>query len=423
MKKCIKLSAALISAVLLSGCGSEASSLPDDTPFNCGKFAVMETEKGYYTNTDTANGHILGYWERDTDKYVYLCAKPECTHDGSENCTATYKNLKCINTLLYDGAIYTLAIEDGDNIRYSLYKAALDGTSFTKVGDAFSVSNSAGESYSIMNKIYFMIHRGYAYIPYHLTLGDSTFGFAGSGLVKMDIRTGKTETLFSGDDYFSAYPMKEMGVGDYVYYFAGSSTNNDPNEGTYRYNTETGETDKLADHINGIVMDEEHYYDFGAYDDGSYCIMSLDIDSPTFDGKWENLGGRINDGLHMTENGCFSFMPKLMLYEDKIAAVSTNENDILIMSKSGEVLGSGKYDFNEISGYSGELFKEYNISEGKLYVNIRALASPYNDNEQKVFSIPLSDIGSENGSWKFEYGIKSQWQINQETGGDTNADD
>ena len=83
------------------------------------------------------------------------------------------------------------------------------------------------------------------------------------------------------------------------------------------------------------------------------------------------------------------------------------------MSKSGEVLGSGKYDFNEISGYSGELFKEYNISEGKLYVNIRALASPYNDYEQKVFSIPLSDIGSENGSWKFEYGIKSQWQINQ----------
>ncbi len=94
MKKRIKLSAALISAVLLSGCGSEASSLPDDTPFNCGKFAVMETEKGYYTNTDTANGHILGYRERDTDKYVYLCAKPECTHDGSENCTATYKNLK-----------------------------------------------------------------------------------------------------------------------------------------------------------------------------------------------------------------------------------------------------------------------------------------------------------------------------------------
>lgn len=120
----------MTAAVLLCGCGKKDSELPSDTPYNHGEYAIMETEKGYYTNTNGYNGHMLRYYERDTENQIFLCAKPECLHDGNESCAATYKNLKCINTLLYDGAIYTLAVEDGDVISYSLYKAALDGTSF-----------------------------------------------------------------------------------------------------------------------------------------------------------------------------------------------------------------------------------------------------------------------------------------------------
>lgn len=420
--KSIKISAPLFTALLLCGCGAEGSGLPSDTPYNHGKYAIMETEKGYYTNTNGYNGHMLRYYERNTENQIFLCAKPECLHDGNESCAATYKNLKCINTLLYDGAIYTLAVEDGDVISYSLYKAALDGTSFTKVGDAFSVSNPTGESYETMDGIYFMIHKGYAYIPYHLTLGDGTFGFAGSGLAKMDIQTGKTEILFSGDNYFSAYPVEAVGVGDYVYFFARSYGNNDPNEGTYRYNIKTGETDKLADYIyDGITMDEEHYYSCGIYDDGSYCISVLDINSPSLESGWEELGGRINEELHMTEGGLFSYMPKLMLYEDKIVAVSKSDDSVLVMNKNGEVLGNGKYDFNKLSGYSGELVKEFNISEAKLYVNIRPQDMPIDDYDQKIYSIPIADIESGKSEWKFEYGVKSPWQIYMEMGWDINV--
>lgn len=423
MKKSI-LSIALTAAVLLCGCGEKGSELPSDTTYNHGRYAIMETEKGYYTNFSSPEGHMLRYYERDTENQIFLCAKPECVHDGNENCAATYKNLKCINTLLYDGAIYTLAIEDGDVISYSLYKAALDGTSFTKVGDAFSVSNSAGEKYEIMDGIYFMIHKGYAYIPYHLTLGDGTFGFAGSGLAKMDIQTGKTEILFSGENYFSSYPHKAMGVGDNVYYFTSSYGCNDPNDGLYRYNIKTGKTDKISDYIyDGITMDEEHYYTCGVYDDGTYCISALDINAPSLESGWEELGGRINEELHKTEGGLFSYMPRLMLYEDKIIAVSKSDDFVLVMNKNGEVLGSGKYDFNEISGYSGELVKEFNISEDKLYVNTMPFNLPVDDYYQKIYSIPIADIGSGKSEWKFEYGVKAWWQIYNEMGWDINVSD
>lgn len=407
-----KLSAAFFAILLLCGCASGRSELPPDTPYNHGEYAIMETENGYYTNTNGYRGHMLRYYERDTENQTFLCAKPECLHDGNEGCAATYKNLKCINTLLYDGAIYTLAIEDGDIISYSLYKAALDGTSFTKIGDAFSVSNSAGEEYETMGGIYFIIHKGFAYIPYHLNLGASTFGFAGSGLVKMDIQTGKTETLFSGDNYFSAYPQIIGGIGDYVYYVTGGLRNDDPNKGTYRYNIKTCETDKLGDYSWGITVGENNYYSIGGDGDGTFCIMSLDINSETFDEGWT----KITDSV-------FTDHPMLMLNKDRIIAVTERDNSVTVFDEEGKLLGSGIYDFNEISGYRGDLIKNFNISNDKLYVNIRSYNFSDTEYEEKVYSIPIADIEENKGEWKFEYGVKGPWQIYNEMGWDINVGD
>ncbi len=409
MKKTL-LSAGVIWALLLCGCGESSPELPEDTPYNHGENAIMETENGYYTNTRSPDGgHMLRFYERDSEKQIFLCAKPECIHDGNEGCAATYKNLKCINTLLYDGAIYTLAIEDGDVISYCLYKAALDGTSFTKIGDAFSVSNSAGESYEAMGGMYFMIHKGYAYIPYHIRLGDSTFGFAGSGLVKMDIVTGKTETLASGENYFSASPCgTAVGSGDYVYYYLGQSRQDDPNTGTYRYNTVTGETDKIADYIaTEIAVGERYYYAVGFEADNSKCIMKLDINADINSEDWEILGGS------------FENYPKIFAYKDKAIAVSDNDGVIMILDENKGETGKISFDPNEISGYDEDIEKEFYISEDKVYVYV---VSPYvgsdNDYKAKIYSIPISDIEEGKNEWKFEYGIKNPWQLYYETGRD-----
>ena len=110
---------AFLSAVLLwtSGCsGTDGSEdgLPEDTPYNHqGSLSIMETEQGFYTNVpEFLNyGINIKFTEKITHKQVYLCAKPECMHDGGEMCTATYKNLYSINSVLYDGAVYTLVID------------------------------------------------------------------------------------------------------------------------------------------------------------------------------------------------------------------------------------------------------------------------------------------------------------------------
>ncbi len=409
MKKSL-LCAVLSLAFILCGCGENSSELPEDTPYNHGENAIMETEKGYYTNTSSPDGgHMIRFYERDTENQIFLCAKPECMHDGNESCAATYKNLECINSLLYDGAIYTLAIEDGDVISYSLYKAALDGTSFTKVGDAFSVSNSAGESYEAMGGMYFMIHKGYAYIPYHLNLGESTFGFAGSGLVKMDIITGKTETLASGENYFSAYPHgTAVGSGDYVYYNLNGVRNDDPDTGTYRHNIKTGETEKLTDYAWGITVGEKYFYAVGVREDDSNCIMKLDKNEDFLSGNGIDIGGS------------FEYYPKIFAYKDKVIAVSDMEGVIMILDENKGETGKISFDPNEISGYDGELINEFYISNDKLYGYIFPYGGFDKDFSKKIYSIPLADIEAGKDEWKFEYGIKNPWQLYSETGRDVN---
>ncbi len=419
------LFAAVIAAFLLCGCVENSSELPEDTPYNHGRGAIMETEKGYYTNTATPEGgHMLRFYERDTENQIFLCAKPECTHDGNEGCAATYKNLECINTLLYDGAIYTLAVENGDIISFSLYRAALDGTSFTKVGDAFSVSNSAGESYEYMGT-YFMIHKGYAYIPYHLTLGEGTFGFAGSGLVKMDIKTGKTEQLCSGEDYFSPYPISTLfGVGDNVYYLLSGYKSNDPDNGMYRYNIKTGETVKLSDSTYNndlnfsygfmMVPGNNYFYACGQREDKTWAIMSLDINSNDLSSGWTELCGDLE------------YCPELIAYKDRIIAISDKdkiiansdlESSILILGETGGEKGKIFYDANEISGFSGDLTNEFYISDDKLYMSVSAFIGSDENYDRKIYSIPIADIEAGKSDWKFEYGIKNPWQLYKEMGG------
>ncbi|MBQ1849647.1 MAG: hypothetical protein II139_04700, partial [Lachnospiraceae bacterium] len=73
----------------LAGCGEkEKKDLPEDTPWNHGYNAIMETEDGYYSNdyglrSSTVKAlQCLRYYEKESGNIILLCNKPECTHDG-----------------------------------------------------------------------------------------------------------------------------------------------------------------------------------------------------------------------------------------------------------------------------------------------------------------------------------------------------
>ena len=96
--------------IMLGGCDGkemkdDVSKMPEDKPYNR---VVMETENGYYYNVCDMN-LSLRYTEKTTGKDIFLCARPECMHDGNEKCTATYNFLEISNSILYDNSIYFVA--------------------------------------------------------------------------------------------------------------------------------------------------------------------------------------------------------------------------------------------------------------------------------------------------------------------------
>ena len=169
--------------------GGEANKHAEDTPWNHGMHAMMETENGYYSSLTTSNYQqrlCLRYYDKETGTTMLLCNKPECQHEGDEACEATYKGIRVINTALYEGAIYVLGAEtwEGTTGIY-LYKAALDGSSIDKVGTVLSAPLPIDESGNPQEVILkeadaydeifqdadysFILHKGQAYIPYYLS--------------------------------------------------------------------------------------------------------------------------------------------------------------------------------------------------------------------------------------------------------------
>ena len=77
--------------------------------------SLAYSEKGWYyigspTQEDTAAG--VCYHDMETGQSVFLCAKPECLHDGSDYCPATNSAYSFKQLVWYDGMLYALAVKD-----------------------------------------------------------------------------------------------------------------------------------------------------------------------------------------------------------------------------------------------------------------------------------------------------------------------
>ena len=248
----------ILSLTVLPGCskggngsngvlGNKKDELPEDTPWNHGCSAIMETELGWYI-TGLGEEMRLCYYDKETGNSILLCNKPECEHDGNEKCEATYRNLKVVNACLYEGFIYLLGWEGicndsldieerdipeteiADHINLSLYRAALDGSAIDKVATVFETDNiqhqrvnrsrrTAGVLGFEHDDTSFMIHKGVAYIPVYLQLGDGSIGLRGSGFYKVNLSTGSVKEIEKYETLQSSAPAYLYGVSNYVYYY------------------------------------------------------------------------------------------------------------------------------------------------------------------------------------------------------------
>ena len=238
----------LVICMLFGGCGGrKEEGLPEDTPWNHGVSAIMETELGWYT-TGIGEEICLRYYDKESGESIFLCNRPECEHHCDDTCEATYRNLKVVNACLYEGFIYLLGWEGvcndtldmaekdipeteiAEHIDLSLYRAALDGSAMDKVATVFETDNiqhqrvnRARRTAGILNYEHddtsFIIHKGVAYIPVYLMLGGGSSGLRGAGLYKVNLSTGVTKEIETYDTLQSRAPAFLYGVSDYVYYY------------------------------------------------------------------------------------------------------------------------------------------------------------------------------------------------------------
>lgn len=402
MKRYVYFIAAILSALLLCSCAKGTEELPEDNPANHWESPIMETDKGYFSN-----GHYmyLRYYEKNSDNELFLCARPECMHVGGDGCTATYKGLRVVNTIMYDGSIYiyTVGEEDG-TISFSLYRAAADGSSITKVGDAFTSENLSGEEYDYYSNDYFIIHKGKAYIPYHLKLGGSVYGFVGSGLVEMDIFTGKTKLISSGESYFSPYPRELLGSGDYIYFQWDDMVAHIYEERAYNINT--GEIKEV---MFFQAAGKDRFYAQASYDDGTAGLYAFPKDLEVSEDPEhtyeemeliiEKFDGKPHEIMYYDGKIIVAFDEKIEVYDetgafkDRIETVSLKEG---------------------ASERTGNIYLYYAASGDRLFV--KAMNENINDPvNSRIYSVPLDDPDS---GWELAYEITETYVIENERGSD-----
>jgi len=424
MRRKVMLLVGICCALLLVGCQKEKGTT-EDNPANHGAHAILETEDGYYYNMGynvhqyegeelkkvVRNTLLTRYQDKESGKVIVLCNKPECEHRGDDTCAATYKGIVVIGSVLYEDQLYIYGLEEeGTLISLNLYRAALDGSAMDKVGTVFEAVNAAGKEYiykideSVTENYYFIIHKGYAYIPYYVHIGQTSSGFQGGGLVQMNLQTGETKTLYEMEDRRDVRPEQLCGCGDYVYmHFTGDALGK---EGNQRYVISEDRIERLpsdkdakrAGWYNAFTA--EYYFQSQSRSEEEYPCVAV----------WDAVSGEeLEDKRFFTdisgeEKRNYS---RTMIYED-MYVVATQERVVFYSIKEetwGEKLGEIKYEHKSEEWIRGMPYLEYKITNGTLYrvtegERVNTPGVPEDFQLYEVFGCPIEDIVNGKGEWE-----------------------
>ncbi|MBQ9488962.1 MAG: hypothetical protein IKO41_12135 [Lachnospiraceae bacterium] len=430
---------------------------PEDTPWNHGTSAIMETELGWYT-TGLGEEMCLRYYEKESGDTIVLCNKPECEHNGNDNCEATYHNLKVVNACLYEGYIYLLGWEgvvdnvysiqnnnelaDSDQINYSLYRAALDGSAIDKIATIFETDNVQLQKVNPSRRVTgaywyhnddasFIIHKGVAYVPLYIGLGDGSIGLRGAGFYKVDLSTGTVKEIEKYETLQSRPPAYLCGISDYVYYYRYDGASR--KQLWYRYvisedRVEAADPrlDKLADttevfgkklealEARPSFTEDREYYLVRTYQEreaGQLAVLAFDAKTqkllPEESFETEIPFDRKKYPLEIRYRGYYSFMS----YDGKFYI--EDEYHVFAFDKDGKKAGEIAVPREKLQWNDAErqIYLDFKICNEKLYLIYgNSLGSVYYNNGTgntgyyyRVLTCPLDGIYQGNGQWTDAY--------------------
>ncbi len=344
--------------LILSSCSENKQIDYPDGDMSCNTHNIMETEKGFYLNSFSTL--YLRYYDKNNGSEIMLCNKPECPHDGRETCTATYKDLFCGPSVMYNNEIYFAASELTDeNIIVSLYKVSLDGSSLDHVKTLYTVKRLENDIYfGFYNEI--VIHRGYAYINFDINTDSSYSGFLGGGFFKVNLKNGELKKIISYDDFWSEQLYgKYYACGDYIFFSYGAV-----GEKIYRLNI-------YDDTMEEILSDKSKKYSIFACDkDTLYVLEDTGEDHVGFDYKIVEFDAKtmqqkceytIPAGVAVAYDGKLIIMSfynqntdsfhEMCVYENGKKTVSCTEFPDDVQYGSGVSICSGKLYIESLTPY------------------------------------------------------------------------
>lgn len=219
MKRIIAVISLLIMILVLAACekGGEAEYVQSN-PGTANNSPIMKGDGGYYYNASTLSKLALRYYDIKTGKTIFLCSKPECSHDGNIYCTATSEKYHALGTGYYENELYIAVLEHTDSeILYKLLRASKDGTELAEISTfAKMATDTSGLLTTISAGL--VIHKGKAYFPYEY-VGDETETI--SGIAEIDIATGRSHSIIEGAEHGQFFNV--TAAGNMVYFMTMSS--------------------------------------------------------------------------------------------------------------------------------------------------------------------------------------------------------
>lgn len=211
----------------------------------------------------------LKYYDAESGESVFVCAKPNCLHDGSEFCTATTQNYYPISEpVVLNDAVYLVALdyreyqqnpENCTKFPTVLLRYTQDGTEVSEVTRLY-LSEKPYRCYADL-----IAHRGQlwincVYAEYHETLDDNMMISGDDYFGKWEMycyepEPNKLTTLSTSGEAEKNYNPAEgktctldpigrglRGVGDYVYFHKSRQDWRDPikGSGVFRIDCRTG---------------------------------------------------------------------------------------------------------------------------------------------------------------------------------------
>lgn len=411
----------ILISVFLSACASKRAEYSDfvsGDPSDIYGNPIMETEDGFYANLYRSE-LALCFYDKASGKAVYLCAKPECRHDGSEYCTATKKGV------LYDGNIckngeyvYYAASEYADKDEktyFKLIRVKADGTEFTELCTFQTTMNDSiihgisGENYGRS----LAVHRGFAIVPFNdFSLPSLTADYTPNTMI-IDIDSGNFKRLPTPDTDLAE---TKYGQGDYFLYdnwlyYTITMRQNDDRKLLYRYDLKSGITEKVdisEKFTSYAVTDRSILYSTPTDGEISSKLWKYDPESGVTEdiSKQLMIDGKPFANANFLWNGEYLILWDEHYWQGSAAIAENHPDKIMIMDKGGNAVAV--YDMHNapIPVSSGGDLINYGLKSqnGKLYIctflSQDDPRSGYDTNFQNlVLCCEISDIIDGNAQW------------------------